>query len=213
MVAVTEPLVAAGPNADTQSPTARSPEVADRVVFTGVELDVVTLSVSVLGFAGRLELPLDAEKVPGEIAMPETVSVDPSTAVTLPDAMSRLPSRLPKLLPAAPPPGKVRGPPSGKFCGPPPDPLRNWNPPAGGPPEPVPARKVPAPPVAAQVPALFGIDNVMLRAAMVVLDFFDAEPVAVTQSPTVTELTDSVRLLENVVVDVQLTVVWPLFGF
>jgi hypothetical protein len=42
---------------------------------------------------------------------------------------------------------------------------------------------------------------------MVVLDFFDVDPVAVTQSPTDTALTDSVTLLENVVVGVQLTVV------
>ncbi len=53
----------------------------------------------------------------------------------------------------------------------------------------------------------------MLRAESVVLDFFDADPVAVTQSPTLTALTVSVTLLENVVVDVQLTVVWPLLGF
>jgi hypothetical protein len=121
VVAVTAPLVAAGPNADTQSPTARAPEVTDWVVFTGVELDVVTLRVWVLGFAGRfglLDVPLDlpgAVKVPGEIEMPETVIVDPLTAVTLPDAMSRLASCFRKLFPAAPPPGKVRGPPSEKF--------------------------------------------------------------------------------------------------
>jgi hypothetical protein len=64
-----------------------------------------------------------------------------------------------------------------------------------------------------QVPLLVGVVTVMLRAAMVVLDFFEAVPVAVTQSPTVTALTDSVTLLENVVDDVQFTVVWPLLGF
>jgi hypothetical protein len=53
----------------------------------------------------------------------------------------------------------------------------------------------------------------MLRAAIVVFDFFDANPVAVTQSPTATALADSVTLFENVVVAVQLTVVWPLLGF
>jgi hypothetical protein len=216
--AVTEPLVAAGPKADTQSPTARAPEVTDCVVFTGVELDVVTLRVSVLGFAGRVFLLFDllgALTLPGEIEMPEMVSVDPLTAVTLPDAMSKLANCFRKLFPADPPPGNDRAPPSGKFCGPPPppEPPRNWNPPAGGPPDPVAERKLPAPFVGPQVPLLLGVDKVRLRAAIVVFDFFDADPVAVRQSPTATALTDSVTLLENVVVDVQLTVVWPLFGF
>lgn len=214
VLAVTEPFVAAGPNADTQSPTARAPEVTDWLVFTGVELDVVTLRVSVLGLAGCLflvfllvDLP-GAVKLPGEIEMPETVIADPLTAVTLPDAMSKLANRCRKLFPAAPPPGNDRAPPSGRFCGPPPppEPPRNWKP-AGGPPDPVRERKLPAPLVVPHVPLLFGADNVMLRAAMVVFVFFDADPVAVRQSPTATALTDSVTLLENVVVDVQLTVV------
>lgn len=64
-----------------------------------------------------------------------------------------------------------------------------------------------------QLPLLFGVVTVMLPAAIVVLDFFDAVPVAVMQSPTFTALTDSVTLLENVVDDVQFTVVWPLLGF
>ncbi len=218
VLAVIEPLVAAGPNADTQSPTASAPEVTDCVVFTGVELDVVTLRVSVLGFAGCLFSLLDllgGLKLPGEIEIPEMVSVDPLTAVTLPDAMSKLANCFRKLFPADPPPGNDLAPPSGKFCGPlpPAEPPRNWNPPAEGPPDPVRDRKLPAPFVGPQVPLLLGVDKVMLRAVMVVLDFFDSNPVAVTQSPTATALTDSVTLLENVVVDVQLTVVWPLLGF
>jgi hypothetical protein len=60
---------------------------------------------------------------------------------------------------------------------------------------------------------LLAFVNVMLRAAIVVLDFFDADPVAVMQSPTLTALTDSVTLLEKDVVAVQLTVVWPVLGF
>ena len=52
--------------------------------------------------------------------------------------------------------------------------------------------------------------TVRLRAATVVFDFFDAVPVAVTQSPTATEPTDSVTVLEKDVVPVQVTVVWPL---
>lgn len=209
-LAVTEPLVAAGPNADTQSPTARAPEVTACEVLTGVELEVVTLSVSVLGFAGRFVWLLDlprAAKLPGEIEIPEIVSVDPLTPVTFPDAMSKLASCLRKLFPAAPPAGKFREPLPGNFCGPPPEPPRDWKPPAGGPPDPVPTRKLRVPGVAPQAPLLFGMVRVMLRAAMVVFDLLDADPVAVTQSPTATALTASVTLLENVVVDVQLTVV------
>ncbi len=52
--------------------------------------------------------------------------------------------------------------------------------------------------------------TVTLRAAIVVFDFFDAVPVAVTQSPAAMALTDSVTVLENCVVVVQFTVVWPL---
>jgi hypothetical protein len=50
--AVTDPLLAAGPKALTQSPTARSVEAAVWVALTGVELDVVTLSVWTLGVGG-----------------------------------------------------------------------------------------------------------------------------------------------------------------
>ena len=53
----------------------------------------------------------------------------------------------------------------------------------------------------------------MLRAAMVVFDDFEGVPVTVTQVPAASELTVSVTDLEKFVVDVQLTVVWPLLGF
>jgi hypothetical protein len=49
--------------------------------------------------------------------------------------------------------------------------------------------------------------------AMVVFDFFDGVPVAVTQLPTVMELTVSETVLENCVAGVQLTVVWPVPAF
>ncbi len=64
------------------------------------------------------------------------------------------------------------------------------------------------PPV--QVPVELGMVTVRPRAATVVFDFFEAVPVAVTQSPTATEATDSVTVLEKDVVPVQVTVVWPL---
>jgi hypothetical protein len=54
---------------------------------------------------------------------------------------------------------------------------------------------------------------VMERAAMVVFDFFDVVPVAVMQSPAVTELTVSVTVLLKVVVAVQDTAVWPVVAF
>ena len=53
----------------------------------------------------------------------------------------------------------------------------------------------------------------ILRAAMVVFDDFEGVPVTVTQSPAANELTASVTDLENVVVPVQLTAVWPVLAF
>jgi hypothetical protein len=207
VVAVTEPLLADGPNADTQSPTARALDATAWVVFTGVELVVVTLSVSVLSLGGFLLLLFLAAdtrepKFPPEIEMPETVRVVPLTAVTLPDAMSRSANCLAKFPAPDPLLGKL-----GRV--PLPSPPRNWKPPAGGPPGPLPTRKAPPPalPVAPQVPLLFGVVKVMLRAAMVVLDFLEADPVAVTQSPTVMALTVFVADWEKVVVGVQFTVV------
>lgn len=220
--AVTAPLVAAGPNALTQSPTARALDVVDWVALTGVEPDVVTVIVSVFSdgllvfeLVFELDLELDfvvREKLlPGFKETPETVIVEPLRAVTLPDAMSREANSLRKLLAPDPPLGKLGrdpldSPPPGK-----PPPPRNSPPPAGKPPAPV-------PPVAVLVPKLLhepvdvGDVTLIERAEMVVLDFFDAVPVTVTQLPVVSELTDSVTLLENCVVGVQLTVVWPLLA-
>ena len=64
-----------------------------------------------------------------------------------------------------------------------------------------------------QDPVDEGVLRVMLRAAMVVLDDLDGVPVTVTQSPAAKVLTVSVTVLENCVVDVQLTVVCPVLGF
>lgn len=131
--AVTDPLLAAGPNALTQSPTARALEAVDCVALTVVVLDVVSFSVCVLGSVGRFELlellevlELDFVKLPGEMLMPDTVMVDPLTPVTLPEAIAieanslrKLPllgneGRLPLLLPPRagkpPPPAPVRNP-------------------------------------------------------------------------------------------------------
>jgi hypothetical protein len=208
--AVTDPLVAAGPKALTQSPTARSVEAALWVALTGVELDVVTLSVWTLGVGGFFDLLwLVLGKLPGDTEMPEMVRVDALTAVTLPEAMDKLASCRRKL-PGDAPFGKPPPPPGG----PPPLPLRNWNPPAV-PPALIPMFDPPAPlvEVPTQAPLLLGMLTERSRAATVVFDFLEAVPVAVTQSPTVIALTASVTVLENCVDEVQLTVVWPLLGF
>ncbi|HEY6426601.1 MAG TPA: hypothetical protein VIX84_05160, partial [Acidimicrobiales bacterium] len=199
VVAVTAPLLAAGPIAVTQSPTARSVDAAVCVLLTGVELEAVTLTVSVLGAVGFvvLELLLLFEllvlwKLPGARSNPDTVSVVPLTAVTLPDAMENEPRNRLKLPGTAPfgNEGRVPLPPS---------PLLRKKPPP-----PVPARKPPpgAAPFArvrpeVHEPLALGVVTVMVRAAMVVFDDFDAVPVAVTQSPTAMELTDSVTVFEK----------------
>jgi hypothetical protein len=210
VLAVTAPLVAAWPNALTQSPTANELDVVDWVAFTGVELDVVMVSVSVFGRVGFFVFELDfvvgrANPLPGFTVMPETVSVEPLTPVTVPDAMSRLANCLRKFLPPEPPPGN-------------PAPLRNWKPPdapplAAAPVPPVPVPILNPPPAPPQDPLDVAGITLIERAAMVVLDVFDAVPVTVTQLPVVSELTASVTVFENCVVGVQLTVVWPVLAF
>ncbi len=59
VVAVTAPLVAAGPNALTQSPTARSVAAAVCVAPTVVVLVVVILRLSVLGVVGVFAFDVD----------------------------------------------------------------------------------------------------------------------------------------------------------
>jgi hypothetical protein len=221
VVAVTDPLVAAGPNALTQSPTARSPGEADCVALTVVELDVVIFSACVLGGTGFLVLVLvcDVEfpeaarrgKLPGDSVKPEIVTVDPVTAVTLPAATESDASCLRKLLAPEPPSGKRGREPFAPWPEPPTDPfpVRNWNP-AGGPLDDPPAARAPGP---VHKALAAGAVTVMLRAAIVVLDLFVDFPVTETQSPTASALTASVAVLENRVVVVQLTVVCPLLGF
>ena len=102
MVAVTAPLVAAGPTALTQSPTVRSEEAADCVEVNVGDPDVVIVRFSVFGATGLellevfelLELLDLARKVPGEMSTPDTETVEPLTPVTLPDAIA-IEARLP----------------------------------------------------------------------------------------------------------------------
>ncbi len=214
-MAVTAPLLAAGPNALTQSPTARTLGDTDCVALTVVDFAVVIVSFSVFGVAGFLDLLLLFEVVePGravlsESVIPDKVTFDPFTAVTLPIATDSEASCVRKL-PEPPPAGKFgRVPlvPPVRKAPPPPPPPREKKPPAGGPPD--------APlavPAVVHDPLDGGGVTLMERAAIVVLDFFEAVPVTVTQSPATNVLTAWDTVWENVVVDVQLTVVWPEKG-
>jgi hypothetical protein len=219
VVAVTAPVLAAGPKALTQSPTARSLEAADWVALTVVDFDEVIVSLTFLGAAGFLVLLLfelverRSERLPNENLVPEMVIVELCTAVTLPDATESEASCLRKLLEPEPPRGKLGRLPLVPPSKPPPG---NPRPPPGNPP----ALAGPDAPLAPDAvpervhePLDVGEETVMDRAAMVVFDFFEAEPFAKTQSPTANELTVSDTVLENEVVDVQLTVVWPVFAF
>ncbi|HEX4126457.1 MAG TPA: hypothetical protein VHX67_02630 [Acidimicrobiales bacterium] len=213
-------MVAVEPEALTQSPTARSVELADWVALTVAELDVVTVSFSVLGVAGFFFLLVlfaffDPPRFPRDSVVPEMLTDVPLTAVTLPDTMDRLASCLRKLLAPEPPPGtlgRVPLPPPSKPPPPPPVLPRKPKPPAppGALPGAPPAMRFPA---AVHVPLEDGVVTVMVRAATVVLDFFDAVPVAEMQSPTARELTPSVTVFENWVVVVQPTVVCPVLAF
>jgi hypothetical protein len=213
VVAVTAPFVAAGPTADTQSPTARSVAAADWVEDNVVDPEVVILRFSVFG-ATDLEvfellellelLDLVRAKLPGEMSTPDTETVEPLTPVTLPDAMAM------ELRPA-----NRRAEPAGKLGRVPlvlpVPPLRKLKPPG-----PADAPPVDVPPLVVrevQDPVDEGLRSVMLRAAIVVLDVFDGVPVTVTQSPAASELTDSDTVFENCVEMVQLTVVWPVLAF
>jgi len=204
VVAVTAPFVAAGPKAVTQSPTARSVAAADCVEDNVVVPDVVILRFSVFGATGLavfelLELlALFRKRLPGPMSTPDTETVEPLTPVTLPDAMAM------ELRPAA----NRRADPAGKLGRVPPVPLlRKLKPP--GPENPPPVDVV----WGVQDPVEVGLCTVMLRAAIVVLDDFDGVPVTVTQSPAVSEVTDSDTVFENCVEVVQFTVVWPVLGF
>jgi hypothetical protein len=209
--AVTDPLLAAGPIATTQSPTARSFELADCVVMTVVLLDVVSFRFCVFGGVNFFEffepLELLCGKFPGDSVMPDTDSVAPLTAVTFPEATVKLPSRL-----RMAPPGFFGGPPLPlRPAKPWPEPVRNWKLPPPGTGTGPPLDWKPRPSVHDPV-ELAGV-TLMFCTAMVVLDVFDGVPVAFTQLPTVMEATVSETVLENWVVEVQPTVVWPVLGF
>ncbi len=70
MVAVTAPVLALGPNALTQSPTASSLAEAVCVALTVVEPEVVILRLSVLGLVGFFALDLLFELDWGAVKFP-----------------------------------------------------------------------------------------------------------------------------------------------
>jgi hypothetical protein len=216
VVAVTDPLVAAGPKALTQSPTARSVDAAVWVALTVVEPDVVIVSVSVFGAAGFFVVDEDfvvgRVNDPGLMLIPDTVTVDPLTPVTLPEAMATLASSLRKL--GAPPPPKLgRVPPSAPAPLPPVRPAPPRKPPPPGNPPPGPPAAVPVRPPKVHDPDELAAFTVIVRAAIVVLDFLDGVPFTVTQSPAASVLTVWVTVFENVVVVLQFTVVCPELAF
>lgn len=221
VVAVMAPVVPAVPKADAHWPTTAAADVVAWVAVKVVVFEVVILSFCVLGlvtFGAFFDL-LDFEVVvfPNRLlsSTPDSVTVVPLTAVTLPEATprsARAAGSFREPLPLPPPPGKPPPPPAGRS--PPPVPPEKRNPPP--PPAPgAPVLPVPSPPAPAvvQEPDAGAGSIVMERAAMVVFDFFDVVPVAVTQSPAVTELTVSVTVLLKVVVPVQDTDVWPVVAF
>ena len=191
VVAVTAPVEAAGPNALTQSPTARLVAAAawrrgHRGAAGGRDLELLA------SWAWQASWPSSSmdfavlPKLPGETSKPVTDRVDPLTAVTFPLAMAMLArpenpeprldlelnvGRVPPVVPLSPLRRKKPPPP----------------PPPPGPPAPAPPPVVPAPRPNAPVhdPLDEAVVTVMLRAAMVVFDDFEGVPVTVTQSPAV----------------------------
>lgn len=205
--AVMAPVLLDGPNAVTQSPTARAVDEVDWVAESVVDELVVILSFCVLGLVCLVE-GFAVGRVKSELrSVPDSETVDPVTAVTLPLAMARLAAPAndlrapdPAPVPLLPRPGKL---PLGGV-------KPAWDPvpaPAPVPPNRPRAAPPPKPPVHAPVEEAWLM--VIDRAAMVVLDFFDFVPVTVRQSPTATALTVSVAVSLNVVDPVHDTDVCP----
>jgi hypothetical protein len=215
VAAVTAPVESAVPAAVTQSPTARFEDAAAWVSLKVVDDANFTLNVVVLSL-GRVVVVVDVlllelffevvvvvdlgAFVAAAVEMPEMVNVVELTAVTLPLPTAILPSRPAKLrAPLAPPAEPVapdRPVPPGVRKPAPPGmvPVPPWP----GPTKPVDDR---APPV--QLPPS---DWLTATDRAVMMPFEDV-PVTVTHSPV--EIAEAVTAIvcENVVDDVQLTVV------
>ena len=202
-VAVTAPLLAAAPKADTHAPTATSDAPAASVCVMTVDFEVVILSFLAFGCTGFLALVdlVEEDKVPGVICRPVIEIVVPLTAVTLPLAREKLPpGKNRRGAPAADPLRKV-------LPGPPPAPNPPKPPPPGPPPTRVtlePEAPIPGP---VHVPVAGAALMVMLVAAMVVFDFLAGVPLTVMQAPAARAPRVSVTVLVNVVEVVHETVV------
>jgi hypothetical protein len=193
-VAVTAPVVSAGPIAVTQSPVANWDEVAEVVVVTVAEPLTVTLTdfVTNCGFFEREALD---PVVFGILAF--TVRVVPLTTVTGPEAVAKL-ARRPLV-------GNV-----GLVPVPPPKPPRN---PPAPPAPPAPGAPAPNPPPPTPAKPSEHVDEVPWLSEMVVAFIPLAvlpEPVALTQSPTAMEEVLTCSSKVNVVVETTVTVVWPV---
>jgi hypothetical protein len=217
VLAVTAPVLSAGPSAVAHCPTTTAADVADTFFVNVVFAENVTLEVCVLVLSlGGLELdflvPLLVELL-GLVGMtgtiPLTTKVEPEIEVTLPNAVEKVRAR------AAAPAGNVppvEEPLGGRNPAPPnPAPPRNPAPPPN-PAPPVPPN--PAPRV--HDPVELGWVIVTVVAVKLFEAFFDlvaATLVAVTQSPTASSEDGSVTVWVKFVEDVQVTVTWPLDGF
>ncbi len=203
VVAVTAPVLLAVPKALTQSPTASAVAVAAWVSDSVVLDDVVILSFCVLtvGFLVGFDL-LAAGRKSWLSTVPESETVEPLTAVTLPVAMAKLPA-----------PENDRRAPAGALplggVKPEPEPPRRKPPPNPPAPAPAPAPAPPPPKPDVHEPDDEGWLIVMERAAMVVLDFLEGVPVTVRQSPVDTSLRVLAAVWLNVVDAVQVTEVCP----
>jgi hypothetical protein len=201
VVAVTAPVLLAVPKALTQSPTESAVAVVDWVSDNVVVDEVVTLSFCVLtvGFLVDFDL-LDDGRVSWLSTVPDSETVEPLTAVTLPVAMAKLAA-----------PGNDRRVPELPLGGVKPEPELepDRRKPPANPPGPAPA-PAPAPPKPdAHEPDDEGWLIVMDRAAMVVLDFLEGVPVTMRQSPVATALRVLVAVWLKVVDGVQVTEVCP----
>jgi hypothetical protein len=203
-VAVTAPVLSAGPMAVTQRPTARAVAVAGPVWEKVVVLVVSTVMLT----GGRVVVVVGAEVevvVPVGRRPPKPLRREPSTTKPVEETEVTLPKAIPTA--AADPPPAVPPPPGAEPGLAPPAPPPNRPPPAGPPAPPPP--EPPAPP-RVQFPLESGWIMVTDRAVTgPVVDPGDAGvPVAVTQSPTATAPRATAVVWVKVVDDVQLTVTW-----
>lgn len=195
--AVTAPMSLVVPKAVAHSPTFKDALVpALVVVYLVAELTVMSTVLVARLVLVRLAAAdvVVREKEEKEKTMPWSVMVDPETAVTLPEAVAKLAGtvtlgRLPEVRVGNEPDPRGKLP---KL------------------PAPVPVGRVPAPNRPVQLPEVVG--SIVMEVALTPpVDVF--VPVAVMQDPALTSLRDSSTVAVILVLEVTLTVVWPLSVF